>query len=312
MDILVGYTGFVGGNLVKQHKFDKVYNSQNIKDAYETKPDLLVYAGVTAAMYIANQEPEKDFGIIENAINNIKKIKPKKLVLISTVAVYDNLIEVDEEWEIDPSKLSAYGKNRLFLEKWIQENIKDHLIIRLPAIYGDGLKKNFIYDYIHLIPNMLKDDIYEKLIIKNPRLSDFYVKLENNFYKCKELEQNEKIYLKNYFKNCGFNALNFTDSRSIYQFYSLSHLWEHIIIALKNGISLLNITVEPISISELYYELTGSNFNNKLTNNIPYKYNLKTKYDLFLGGENGYIYSKNIVLQEIKEYIEQQNKEGLK
>ena len=253
MDILVGYTGFVGGNLIKQHKFDKLYNSTNIKEAYGTKPDLLVYAGVTAAMYIANQDPQKDFAIIEEAIHNIKRINPKKLVLISTVAVYDNLTEVDEDWDINPSKLPAYGKNRLFLEKWVQGNIEDYLIIRLPAIYGEGLKKNFIYDYIHLIPNMLKDNIYEKLTIKNPRLNDFYIKLENNFYKCKEIEQNERVYLKNYFKNCGFNALNFTDSRSIYQFYNLSHLWNHITIALKNEISLLNITVEPIEISELYY-----------------------------------------------------------
>ena len=30
MDILVGYTGFVGSNLYKNHKFDRVFNSKNI------------------------------------------------------------------------------------------------------------------------------------------------------------------------------------------------------------------------------------------------------------------------------------------
>ena len=30
MNILVGYTGFVGSNLVAQHKFDGLFNSSNI------------------------------------------------------------------------------------------------------------------------------------------------------------------------------------------------------------------------------------------------------------------------------------------
>ena len=154
MDAIVGYTGFVGSNLCSHHTFAGQYNSKNIKEAFGSRPELLVYSGVPAEMFLANKDPEGDLAIIKNAIENIKKIMPEKLVLISTVAVYPKPNGVDETDVIRTEDLSAYGKNRRYLEQWVEENVKDHLIVRLPAIYGIHMKKNFIYDYIHVIPAM--------------------------------------------------------------------------------------------------------------------------------------------------------------
>lgn len=131
MDAIVGYTGFVGSNLCRFHTFSGQYNSKNVEEAFGTEPELLVYSGVRAEMFLANKDPEGDFKIIENAIENIKKIAPKKLVLISTVAVYPKPNGVDETTVIETDQLSAYGRNRLFLEQWVEENRKDHLIVRL-------------------------------------------------------------------------------------------------------------------------------------------------------------------------------------
>ena len=48
MTSLVGYTGFVGSNIYKSAggRIKGLYNSKNIEDAYDTTPDLLIYAGV--------------------------------------------------------------------------------------------------------------------------------------------------------------------------------------------------------------------------------------------------------------------------
>ena len=89
---LVGYTGFVGSNIIKNFKFDNLYNSKNIDEAFGTNPDLLVYSGVRAEKFLANNEPKKDLEIIKNAFNNIKKINPKHVVLISTIDVYKILL----------------------------------------------------------------------------------------------------------------------------------------------------------------------------------------------------------------------------
>lgn len=50
-DLLVGSTGFVGGNLTAKHTFTAVCHSSDIAAQYGTRPDLCVYAGVPAAMF---------------------------------------------------------------------------------------------------------------------------------------------------------------------------------------------------------------------------------------------------------------------
>lgn len=300
-EFLVGYTGFVGSNISDEHHFTKCFNSKNISEAFGLNPNLLVYCGIPAQKFIANSNPDEDFNIILNAIENIKKINPKKIVLISTIDVYNNPINVDEENDFVVSK-DAYGKNRKFLEDWVINNIQDYHIIRLPGLYGKNLKKNFIYDLINIIPSMLKESKYEELLLQNKRLAHYYYKSDNNFYKCRDLTDEERKKLKNMFINIGFSALNFTDSRGSFQFYNLANLWEHILIVIKNNIKILNIATEPITIKELYYYIFEKDFNNEISNVIP-NYNFKTKYDYLFNGKNGYIYDKNFVLQDIKKYV---------
>ena len=60
MKSLVGCTGFVGQNIANSCKFDGLYHSKNIEAAYGTNPELLVYAGVRAEMFLANQDPQRD------------------------------------------------------------------------------------------------------------------------------------------------------------------------------------------------------------------------------------------------------------
>ena len=121
MKALVGYTGFVGSNLYDSADFDAVYNSKNIEKAYGTEPELLVYAGLRAEKYLANNAPEKDMALIVQAEENIRKIAPKKLVLISTVDVFKDPQGVDENSEIDTKDLHAYGYNRYLFEQWVRE-----------------------------------------------------------------------------------------------------------------------------------------------------------------------------------------------
>ena len=66
---LVGYTGFVGSNIYDcaQGTIDGAYNSKNIEDAYGTKPELLIYAGLRAEKYLANSDPQKDMSLITEA-----------------------------------------------------------------------------------------------------------------------------------------------------------------------------------------------------------------------------------------------------
>ena len=303
-DALVGYTGFVGSNIAACHQFEGLYNSKNIEEAYGTEPELLVYAGVPAEMFLANHYPDKDLAQIYAAMENIRKINPEKIVLISTIAVYDDPIGVDEDAYIDIDKLSTYGKNRRLLEQYVEENFPEYLIVRLPALFGNGLKKNFIYDYIHIIPSMLTQKKFEELKKKDAYIGGFYNLQDNGFYKVdSNISKECGESLKQCFKNIGFSALNFTDSRSVYQFYNLAHLWEHIKIAIENHIQILNTAVEPIKVSDLYMELTGNEFKNEFANDF-FNYDYRTKYASLFNESGQYLFMRNTVVEELKRFIE--------
>lgn len=302
---IVGYTGFVGQNLCLSHKFEAKYNSKNINDAYGTNPDLLVYAGIRAEMFTANHFPEKDFANIEEAIKNIKKINAKKLVLISTISVYP-VFEGDETTVIEDNEGTAYGQNRRYLEKWVEENVEDYLIVRLPALYGEGIKKNFIFDMIHYIPALLKTQKYDD-ILRGSSLSHLYIDRGDGFYKCIAETKEDKASLRSFFERIGFSALNFTDSRSEYQYFNLANLWDVIKKALENNIRLLTIATEPILSSELYGFIFGKAFVNEISDSYPIEH-LKSVNSKMFGGKDGYLYSKDQIVEDIKKFIEIQKR----
>lgn len=301
MKALVGYTGFVGSNIYSSGNFDAVYNSKNIDEAFGTNPDLLIYAGLRAEKYLANNAPEKDMDLIRQAEENIDRINPKKLVLISTIDVFKVPKGVNENSQIDTENLHAYGYDRYQLELWTRERFSDALIIRLPGLFGKNIKKNFIYDFINRIPFMLTKEKYEELSAKDSDITKYYVLQKNGFYKVDVLER-EKDLLKDKFNKLGFSALNFTDSRSVYQFYNLAHLWEDIQTAIDAGITLWHPATEPVSAGEVYEYLTGERFVNELKG-VPLYYDYRTIHGDVFGGENGYISNKKTVLEEIKAFV---------
>lgn len=146
---LIGYTGFIGQNLMKQMNFDYFYNSKNITEIQDKEFDLVVSAGNSSTRWLVNKNPEEDFNNILSFIDKIKTIKAKKFVLMSTIDVYQKPFDVNEDFIIEDTNENKYGQNRYFLEKAIKEIFSSYLIIRLPIMYGHGLKKNIIYDALN-------------------------------------------------------------------------------------------------------------------------------------------------------------------
>lgn len=301
-EFLVGCTGFVGSNLIRAHQFDGLFHSTDVDQAYGTKPDLLVYAGIRAEKYLANLHPDADFQHIRQAFDNICQIDPKQLVLISTIDVLSNPVLADERAIIVPQASNAYGANRYALEQLVREKYKDAVIIRLPALFGHNLKKNFIYDYIHRIPYQLKKTKMLELIKQDSTLPNYYDEQDNGFYKLHALTQEETTDLKLKFKAVGFDALHFTDSRSVFQFYPLKRLWLDIECALKHQIRLLHTATEPLSAAQIYEVLEHHPFVNEITSSPAY-YDYRTLYDKTFGGQNGYICDKKMIFKELIAFV---------
>ncbi|MBX9655566.1 pyridine nucleotide transhydrogenase [bacterium] len=245
---LVGHTGFVGGHLAAQHSFDEFYNSKNVEEIAGRSFDLIAVSAMPAAMWIANQDPEGDRRVLDRLLNSLRQAKTNRVVLISTVAVYPKPIGIDEDSPIDPSKQTAYGRHRHQLELELAAHFKNVLAVRLPGLFGKGLKKNAVYDLIH------------------------------------------------------HNELEKVNAASVYQFYNLDHLWGDISIATSAGLSVINFSAAPTSIREVAQHAFGIDFHND-PGTPAANYDMRSKHAELFGGKDGYLYSKEQVLADLKSFV---------
>jgi nucleoside-diphosphate-sugar epimerase len=244
---LIGHTGFVGGNLLRQRPFDALFNSKNIEDIVGRSFDLVVCSGARAEKWKANAEPERDREEIERLTRALMQVRAQKLVLISTVDVFLNPVDVDEDSPVATAGLHAYGRNRRLLEEMVASRF-DALIVRLPALYGDGLKKNVIYDFLH-------DNDVRKI-----------------------------------------------DSRGLFQFYDVDRLWGDIRVALDNGLELVHLPTEPVSVADVARGAFGLEFTNEVAA-TPARYDVRTRHAALFGGTGNYIETRAQQLASIAEFV---------
>jgi nucleoside-diphosphate-sugar epimerase len=249
---LIGYTGFVGGNLNAQQSFTHKYNTKNIAEIDGQEFDLVVSAATPAEMWKANQDPEADMASIQALMDHLRTIKAKQFVLISTVAVYAEPIGVDEDSDLGTARATPYGLHRTRLEDFCREHFDRLLIVRLPGLFGNGLKKNVIYDFTHN------------------------------------------------------NNVDRIDSRGVYQFYNLGHIWADIKTALDHDLSLVNFGIEPISVAEVAKAAFGMNFDQQsLPDDKLPNFDMRTKYAEIYGKTGHYLATKAETLADIKAFVEQ-------
>lgn len=139
---IIGHTGFVGSFLNEKIPHSDNYNSSNIQDIKNKKYNTIYFSGLPAQKWLINQNPQKDLDNINEIINCLITVDCKMVYLFSTIDVYDK--DNPKETTKEP-----YGKNRYYFEQFISSRYRNYRIIRLPALFGLGLKKNLIYDIIN-------------------------------------------------------------------------------------------------------------------------------------------------------------------
>jgi len=153
MKLIIGNTGLVGKTLCESNNFDLLFNTSNIDKFEETVVDgsELYLSCLPATKWLVNKNLKSDFDNINNIINVLSKKKYSKIILISTIDIYnDSPLMVDEDYNPNISKLN-YGNNRYIFELLIKEYLQtdDLKIFRLPALYNKHIKKNILYDLIN-------------------------------------------------------------------------------------------------------------------------------------------------------------------
>lgn len=146
---LVGFTGLVGGNLREQRSFDMLARSTNAVVLRGERFEHVVFSAARAEKWRANADPAADERHIDDLIDLASSFTSERVTLISTVDVFAQPVEVDESAPVDLSGLHAYGAGRRRLEEAVVAAHPDVLVVRLPALFGSGLKKNVVYDLLH-------------------------------------------------------------------------------------------------------------------------------------------------------------------
>jgi hypothetical protein len=146
---LIGYTGFVGSNLQRAFAFDACYNTQNIQDIHSQHFDLLVCAAPQAKKWWANQNPAQDKALLQGLMDHLKTVQADRFVLISSIDVFPKIQDADETFDCASQPNHPYGQHRLLLEQFVTDQFPLSHIIRLPGLFGPGLKKNIIFDFLH-------------------------------------------------------------------------------------------------------------------------------------------------------------------
>ena len=153
MKILIGNTGLVGTTLCEKIKFDYEFNSKNIHTFEQVVPDgcELWLSCLPATKWLVNKNLKQDIENIMKILTIIKYKTYSRVILISTIDVYnDSPMLSDEDYKPNFGGLS-YGNNRLMFEYLVDEFLTkdDYKIYRLPALFNNKIKKNILYDLMN-------------------------------------------------------------------------------------------------------------------------------------------------------------------
>ena len=146
---LVGWSGFVGGSLDARIAPVARFRSTDVDQLPAADVEEVVCAGAPAEKWRANAEPEADRAGIRRLIDALDASRATSCVLVSTVDVFADSRGVDETTPPDTTQEQAYGRHRALLEEFVRARFADVLVVRLPGMYGPGLKKNLVFDLVH-------------------------------------------------------------------------------------------------------------------------------------------------------------------
>lgn len=99
------------------------------------------------------------------------------------------------------------------------------------------------------------------------------------------------------------NNVSAIDARGEFQFYPMINLWYDIQLAIRQGLKLVHLTAEPLSVREVSELGFNIPFRQELVN-APARYDMQSKYAGLFGGTGHYQYSRRESIQAIRAYAQ--------
>lgn len=308
MDSLIGHTGFVGQNLLRQFRFDACFNSQTIDQAAGGSFGTVVCSAAPGSMFDANRNPDLDREKIERLMRQLVAIRADRFVLISTIAVLKDFAAADEENCIYEAG-DAYGVHRRMLEEFVLSQFPGALVVRLPALFGTGLKKNFLFDILNPMPSMLTvsrmSSLREKLghklgslaesLYHFDRTLDLWVIDRNALANCAHRRELEEVVSAH-----DLSSVQFTNRETCFQYYDLGRLWADICLCMANHLGIVHLAPPPLQASEIHERIVGKPM--PATPARLHREDMRTRHGALWGERGGYMIGKDEVWRGLAQF----------
>jgi len=303
LDALIGYSGFVGGALDRQHAFTSRFNSANIDAIGEREYGTVVCAAAPGSMFTANRQPDIDRTLITALIERLDEVRARRFVLISSIAVLADFAAGDYESTQAFQEDLAYGCHRRLLEVFCEGRFDECLVVRLPALFGPGLRKNFIFDLMNPVPTMLPQARLETLLdLLEPSLRDtltgLYAPDSVTGMHCLDRAALDadprRSVLDAAVCATGMSATQFHNPETTYQFYDMSGLWRDIGIATAAGLRHVHLVTEPLRAADIHARLLGVDMPE--TGARLHHEDMRTRHAALWGSEGPYLKDAATVL----------------
>lgn len=252
---LIGHTGFVGSNIAAAHDFTDYYNTANFAQIRGRSYDLVVSAAARADSHRINAHGPADLAEIEDFLTVLADVEIGQLVFVSTVCVYPGGTTPDENTPLSPDGLTPYGANRLHMEQTLSARYRS-LALRLPQLFGAGLKKGIVYD-------LLNDYRVE------------HIRPEGRF-----------------------------------QYYDVRRLWDDVEIALREGLTALNVATPPLTSARVAAEGFGVDIAGQVVDGKEsafarmYTRDMRTVHYELYGGPPGYLLDEAAELAALRDFVD--------
>ena len=206
MKLLIGNTGLIGKTLKDSIKFDIEINSSNINELLNTDINNydLYLSCLPATKWIINKNPIEDYKNLLDIYSMISKYHYNKIILFSTIDVYsDSPFLVDETYNPNIKDIN-YGSNRYTFELLVSKLKYNQIqIFRLPALFGNKIKKNILFD---LLNNHNIDQINFNSTYQWFNLDDLFFTINN----MKDISGSINLFSQPLDSNCFIELFNIT------------------------------------------------------------------------------------------------------
>jgi dTDP-4-dehydrorhamnose reductase len=135
------------------------------QDVLDFAPDYLFHLGAHTDLEFCEKNPEDAYATNTRAVEHAARISNElaiPLLYISTAGIFDGAQETYDDWD-QPNPLGEYARTKYLGERFVAENVEQHLICRAGWMMGGGPAKD--KKFINKLMRQLKGGATELFVV---------------------------------------------------------------------------------------------------------------------------------------------------